>query len=81
MELAGYLDNIEKDIYCHTYIHHKPPEKIFISSALLNRIIVDINRIGFNQYGVYSCCGVPVQVYYSCDLEYYLSASSFKFNE
>lgn len=76
-----YLDQIEKDIYYHAHIHRKPPEKIFISSALLKAIVMDFDVIKFDGSCVETCFGIPVQMYYSSDFEYYLSTSGFKFNE
>ncbi len=75
MEPYDYVERINIDIYYYTQIHRRPPVKIFISSELLDKL--DALYID----GETTMCGIPVQRYYSHNLEYYLSSAGFEFNE
>lgn len=81
MEPNDYIKHIEMDIYYYTQIHRMPPIKIFISNVLLSKIIISCYGIKLDETCVAMCFGVPVQVYNSDKLEYYLSSSGFEFNE
>ena len=81
MDRNDYLEQIRQDIYYYTYIHRAPPAKIFISNTLLKSITLDFDAIKFDGSCVETYFGIPVQMYYSSNLEYYLSTSGFKFNE
>ena len=79
MNRNDYLEQIRQDIYYYTYIHSLPPEKIFISNALLKEITLHHDEFEFDGSCVETCFGIPVQMYHSSDLKYYFATNGFKF--
>lgn len=78
MESNKYLAQINMDLHYFEYIHHKSPEKIFMSYVLWSKIMFDDAACDIQSI---SYCGIPVQLYRSNSMEYYFALSGFVFEE
>lgn len=80
MDPNRYTEQLNADIYYYTYVHCKPPEKIFMSHHLLSALVSDDNApIYHDLINTLTYCGIPVQVYMSGKLEYYFASYGYMF--
>ena len=80
-DLIRCLDHINREVFYFESTYNKTPAAIFMSRGLYNSVRCDINtdvKYDNNVDGVFSgYVGVPVEVYPSDRLEYYLAESKF----
>lgn len=81
MESNKYLSQIDMDLYCFKYIHHRFPEKIFMSYPLWNVISCKDGVLISRDVNLYFYRNIHVQLYRSDKMEYYFALSGFVFEE
>lgn len=79
MEISKYLSQIDSDLTYFKYIHHRFPEKIFMSYSLWTTLRDSGDMQVTEELLAYSYHDVPVKVYLSDGLEYYFASSGFVF--
>ena len=82
MEQNKYIEQIDKDLYYYAYMHSVRPQKIFMSNHLWSMLFTDDYCPVFmhmNDCPTYN--GIPVMVFISDKLEYYLTSSGYAFED
>lgn len=79
MEYEKYSSQIDADLTYFKYIHHRLPEKIFMSYPLWMVLRDGRDEQVVEELLAYSYHDVPVKVYLSEGLEYYFASSGFVF--
>lgn len=75
-----YSEQINMDLYYYEHIHHKMPERIFMSYPLWSFLALDDSaQAHYNKSLAYK--GIPVQVYLGDKIEYYFASSGFVFED
>lgn len=72
----SYSEHIETEIYYYERAYNKSPEAIFISTPLYCALECE-NTIIYHTDGYSFCFGIPIQTFYSENMEYYLAESGF----
>lgn len=77
-----YSYQLMRDIFCFESKYNKSPSAIFMSYSLY-RIFVACYpyNFAFSKSQDVMFCGIPVKIYNSDKMEYYLAESNFEFNE
>ena len=77
MDEQDILTSIKAEIDAYCYKNHEVPAKIFMTYALLVRIMNEVVR---SEEGT-TLFGIPVEPYHSEELEYYLVGSCGRFRK
>ena len=70
-----YVDHIREQIYYFETAYNKSPEVIFISTPLYCALAEENVLVSHVDYT--TCFGIPIQTFYSENMEYHLSESGF----
>lgn len=82
MDSNKYVAQINIDLYYYAHMHHRQPEKIFMSNHLWSMLFAeDYCPVFYNMGDSPTYMGIPVQVFISGKLEYYFASSGFVFEE
>lgn len=77
--MGRIIDHIKANIYYFECSYNKSPERIFISTPLLQELESELTLVYRHRDGDYiTCCGILVEEFYSNKLEYYLAESGYE---
>jgi hypothetical protein len=77
--MGRMIDHIKSNLYDFEMTYNKSPERIFISTPLLEELEHELTLVYRHRDGDYiTCCGILVEEFHSDKMEYYFAESGYE---